>query len=721
MSRLPGGPTGLPTLLYDEVETSSLVGPKDEGSSFSGSSWYTPPPYTPGWGVESVDLPGPWGSNHLGPSETSWGVTPQPSAFPSVPWPPHSSPPIKTTLPPPPEIQVSSSAVNPARAKTRTPMNTLSKARLSHAPYRTRGLGSKTVFAAGINKEPGPLAFQGVFHSGDVEPELGNKSTFHAPSAIAPHLPPSSVHKIHSSGANFSMSTSRMEELDGPDARRELRTKAAIALVRGILYHKASYKALLKLRGSDAQRLLDCLQKLLHSPQLHDANLRSHLLSASLRLCNASDMYPACLTLRGLECEANPVTAGQFGEIRRGRVRGRLVCVKVVKLYERAQIDHLIKKFMLEAIVWSLLSHPYLLPFYGICRLGDGVGRACLISPWMERGNICEYIKKNPGTPRMSLVHDIVHGLAYLHTLKIAHGDLKGTNIMVTSTGSACLADFGLSSVVDADILRWTSLETATQVGGTARWMAPELFDDERGEMVRPTTAGDIYALASVMYEVLTDRIPFHEYPSNITVMFKVASGQRPSKPLADVLITLELTDEIWNLMHRCWSSDPLGRPKAKDALEILQGIPINSLSRQRLQDTRAEGTGGSDTELLSFVSFRGTTSPDGDMNVDDDDVHLLRALHAHVDPVPESHMRVSSLPSETLTMSPQTPFHAPTHTGNHIQQFSGGLRPESHEYPMGDGYSSRRIQRAPSPPSLRVAPPDLHAAWYAFMAQFDQ
>jgi serine/threonine protein kinase len=78
-------------------------------------------------------------------------------------------------------------------------------------------------------------------------------------------------------------------------------------------------------------------------------------------------------------------------------------------------------------------------------------------------------------------------------------------NILISSTGHVRLADFGISSVVDADVLRWTSLPTITRPGGTIRWMAPELIGvEDDSDTVRPTFASDVYSFASVAYEVRT-------------------------------------------------------------------------------------------------------------------------------------------------------------------------------------------------------------------------
>ena len=73
-------------------------------------------------------------------------------------------------------------------------------------------------------------------------------------------------------------------------------------------------------------------------------------------------------------------------------------------------------------------------------------------------------------------------------------------NILVTESGKACLADFGLSNYVDAEMLMWTS-ESSANTGGTVRWQAPELFNTEN-ENSKPTKETDVYAFSCVCYEV---------------------------------------------------------------------------------------------------------------------------------------------------------------------------------------------------------------------------
>lgn len=82
------------------------------------------------------------------------------------------------------------------------------------------------------------------------------------------------------------------------------------------------------------------------------------------------------------------------------------------------------------------------------------------------------------------------------------HGDLKGVNCLVTKSGRACLADFGLSAVKDSQAVGASSDHRTT---GTPRWLAPELLMPESEDveaLSRNTVQSDVYAFACVCYEV---------------------------------------------------------------------------------------------------------------------------------------------------------------------------------------------------------------------------
>jgi serine/threonine protein kinase len=71
--------------------------------------------------------------------------------------------------------------------------------------------------------------------------------------------------------------------------------------------------------------------------------------------------------------------------------------------YELLKLN--LQGFRKEALTWRQFTHPNALPFLGIYHLEDPRPRLCLVSPWMENGNIANYLEANPfGINRLTLV-----------------------------------------------------------------------------------------------------------------------------------------------------------------------------------------------------------------------------------------------------------------------------------------------------------------------------
>ncbi|KAF8982244.1 kinase-like domain-containing protein [Cyathus striatus] len=347
----------------------------------------------------------------------------------------------------------------------------------------------------------------------------------------------------------------------------------ACDILKDALLNKSKYKKLLKVEGNTAQLVLDVMQMILDYPATNqlDPEFENILLKAMLRLSKYSTLYPRAYILTDVKRNEYPFASGHFGEVFQGDYNGRKVSLKVFKLYsnEMSKINDLLKAFFKEAILWRHIAHHNLLPFYGIYQLGDSGGRICLVSPWMDNGNITQYLQRNPQVDRQDLILDIIQGISYLHKKSIVHGDLKGANVLISENGVACLADFGLSSVVNTHSLVWTSIESTVSNAGTVRWQAPELLDEES---VGTTKESDIYAFACVCYEVFVGKVPFYQYSFDPTVMRQLMLGYRPLKPELNSApyIHWGLTDWMWSLIVECWHQDSTARPEAPEVVERL-------------------------------------------------------------------------------------------------------------------------------------------------------
>ncbi|KAL0570532.1 Receptor-interacting serine/threonine-protein kinase 1 [Marasmius crinis-equi] len=348
-----------------------------------------------------------------------------------------------------------------------------------------------------------------------------------------------------------------------------------LRMVEDMLSDEQRCKKLLEVKGDDAQKCLDTLQLLANEPNIAP-NVRSSMLKMMLHLSKRSGLCPNCLNIKNVKkVGAFPVGGGGFGDVWKGKIGEQLVCLKVVKVYLRSDVAHLVKEYMREAIVWQQLKHPNLLPFVGMYYLDKTQEQLCLVSPWMERGDLLRYLKETPRkqVDHQALVYDVAAGLSYLHERKIAHGDLKSVNILVTPDERACIGDFGLSRVADSHGFR-LSTSTSSQVKGTIRWLAPELLEPP----CHLSTRSDIYAYACVCYEILTGNAPFHELLDGAVIVAVLVHKKHPTRPKN----IAELTDAMWEVMVSCWMHEAGLRPNAEDILlhvgrlkSMKTGVPV--------------------------------------------------------------------------------------------------------------------------------------------------
>ncbi|KAF9646891.1 kinase-like protein [Thelephora ganbajun] len=195
--------------------------------------------------------------------------------------------------------------------------------------------------------------------------------------------------------------------------------------------------------------------------------------------------------------------------------------------------------------------------------------KLCIVSEWMEHGDMHTYLKGNEFADRVKLLRGVVRGLDYLHSIEVVHGDLKSSNILIDSGGNPRLTDFGLSSVTRNGISANASTKNG---GGTIRWRAPELLelstkakDEGKAKLPRPTKKSDTYSLAMVVIEIFTGRHLLHPHMDEYVIIL-LARDSRPDKPVHP-----NFTPEMWSLTRRCWGDDPKERPDIPEVLEKLE------------------------------------------------------------------------------------------------------------------------------------------------------
>ncbi|KAF9071877.1 kinase-like domain-containing protein [Rhodocollybia butyracea] len=304
--------------------------------------------------------------------------------------------------------------------------------------------------------------------------------------------------------------------------------------------------------------------------------------------CSSRQRYPKLLPpsliIHDVEKEGtSAVAGGGFADIWRGKVKGRPVCLKVLRLFleqdERARMN-IRDQFCREALVWRQLRHPNILPLLGINS--DLFSPSfCLISSWMKNKDIITYLRANPVDDVSSVLSDIAAGIYYLHSQDppIVHGDIRGANILVTDDLRCCLADFGLS-VISTESQAWTIATSSSFFKGAIHWLAPEYISPDTSPKA-PHTSRDIYAFGCTIVEILTRRVPFHNCSNETAVLLSLLKGQRPTRPE-----NVWCPDRLWRLAVRCWEQDSCNRPSAHEISVMvsdpsiqLQPLPTESRS----------------------------------------------------------------------------------------------------------------------------------------------
>jgi Protein kinase domain len=217
---------------------------------------------------------------------------------------------------------------------------------------------------------------------------------------------------------------------------------------------------------------------------------------------------------------------GGMGVVVSGQHRqlGRRVAIKQLPAAFAADPE-VRRRFTAEARVLASLDHPHVVPVYDFVER-DGV--CLLVMELLPGGDLRRRVSAADGftAPRaVALCLAAASGLAAAHRRGVLHRDVKPENMLFAESGVLKVADFGIAKVLGG---AGTVLTRRGEVIGTPAYIAPEQV---RGEQVSPAT--DVYALATMLYELLAGALPFPGETEAVALLFKHAYEQ--PVPLRDV------------------------------------------------------------------------------------------------------------------------------------------------------------------------------------------
>uniref|UniRef100_A0A5B7BNT4 mitogen-activated protein kinase kinase kinase n=1 Tax=Davidia involucrata TaxID=16924 RepID=A0A5B7BNT4_DAVIN len=267
---------------------------------------------------------------------------------------------------------------------------------------------------------------------------------------------------------------------------------------------------------------------------------------------------PDISLMKGQWQKGKCIGSGTYGTVyvATNRETGALCAMKEVNLIrDDTKSAECINQLEQEIKVLQHLKHPNIVQYYGSEVVED---RFCIYLEYVHPGSINNYVREHCRAVTESVVRNftrhILSGLAYLHSTKTIHRDIKGANLLVDSSGVVKLADFGLAKHL-------TGHFTDLSLKGSPHWMAPEVLQAVMRKDTNPELAFavDIWSLGCTVIEMLNGQPPWSEF-SGVQAMFNVLNKSPP--------IPETLSSEGKDFLRWCFQRNPADRPSANKLLD---------------------------------------------------------------------------------------------------------------------------------------------------------
>ncbi|MGW2492268.1 serine/threonine-protein kinase [Streptomyces sp. NPDC001606] len=260
------------------------------------------------------------------------------------------------------------------------------------------------------------------------------------------------------------------------------------------------------------------------------------------------------------------------------------VAIKLLR-EDLASDQELVSRFVQERTALLGLEHPHIVSVRDLVVDGNDLALVMDLVRGTDLRTRLERERRLAPEAAVAIVADVADALAVAHKAGIVHRDVKPENVLLDMQGPlgpggahpALLTDFGVAKLIDSP-----KRTRATKIIGTPDYLAPEIV-----EGLPPRASVDIYALATVLYELLAGFTPF--------------GGGHPGAVLrrhvTETVVPLPgIPEELWQLLVQCLAKAPASRLRAselaarlREQLPTLAGLPPLDVDEPEPSEDAAE------------------------------------------------------------------------------------------------------------------------------------
>ena len=295
------------------------------------------------------------------------------------------------------------------------------------------------------------------------------------------------------------------------------------------------------------------------------------------------------LEISGVEETDKELGRGAYGVVRKATWWGTPCVTKRLHaiLSSEAQSKHS-SDFIRECYTWSRLRHPHVVQFLGLI-FEEGAPLPVIVIELLSTSLRNHLERHSHGSfllrDKITVLHHVILGLAYLHGQKHIHRDLTTNNVLLdTHSWHAKISDFGVTRVLADERVKQTA---STIVPGAEAFMGPEAFDASSKFQFE----FDVFSYGCVITSTIS-----HAWPQPSPAKKKkdgklMALTELERRQQYIDLFTPEEKDTFLGIIEHCLEDEVEDRPTSLSLVENMDrlrcAVTIGDTAEERYQDMR--------------------------------------------------------------------------------------------------------------------------------------